>query len=133
MVTLPRTLRLLSAGTIAAREHPPGVSAGRDERLGGCRTRRAPDRTCPLQIWSLLPAPSAVRAATSNGKQAGQPGLHLPPSGEETNAPLHTRSMPTSCWPGQNDSRVGFNQLAGFELSDGQRNHWGDLRCRRQN
>jgi len=122
MVTLPRTLPFLSAGTIAAAQHPPGVSAG-DERLEGADAAGT-GQDLPAPDLGVAPGSFGCSGRDSNGNKRVNQDCTFRRQAEETITfnPLDANNL----LAGQNDSRVGFNQC-GIDWSMDNGNHWGDL------
>jgi len=122
VVTLPRTLPFLSAGTIAAAQHAPGVSAG-DERLEGADAAGT-GQDLPAPDLGVAPGSFGCSGRDSNGNTRVNQDCTFRRQAEETIAfnPLDANNL----LAGQNDSRVGFNQC-GIDWSMDNGNHWGDL------
>ena len=122
VVTLPRTLPFLSAGTIAAAQHAPGVSAG-DERLEGADAAGT-GQDLPAPDLGVAPGSFGCSGRDSNGNTRVNQDCTFRRQAEETIAfnPLDANNL----LAGQNDSRVGFNQC-GIDWSTDNGNHWGDL------
>src|SRR5437868_7158651 len=122
VVTLPRTLPFLSAGTIAAAQHPPCVSAG-DERLDGADAAGT-GQDLPAPDLGVAPGSFGCSGRDSNGNTRVNQDCTFRRQAEETIAfnPLDANNL----LAGQNDSRVGFNQC-GIDWSMDNGNHWGDL------
>ena len=122
VVTLPRTLPFLSAGTIAAAQHAPGVSAG-DERLEGADAAGT-GQDLPAPDLGVAPGSFGCSGRDSNGNTRVNQDCTFRRQAEETITfnPLDANNL----LAGQNDSRVGFNQC-GIDWSMDNGNHWGDL------
>jgi len=122
VVTLPRTLPFLSAGTIAAAQHAPGVSAG-DGRLEGADAAGT-GQDLPAPDLGVAPGSFGCSGRDSNGNTRVNQDCTFRRQAEETIAfnPLDANNL----LAGQNDSRVGFNQC-GIDWSMDNGNHWGDL------
>ena len=122
VVTLPRTLPFLSAGTIAAAQHAPGVSAG-DERLEGADAAGT-GQDLPAPDLGVAPGSFGCSGRDSNGNTRVNQDCTFRRQAEETITfnPLDANNLLAA----QNDSRVGFNQC-GIDWSTDNGNHWGDL------